>query len=292
VKIKQFIVAATIALLAACNNTAKDAAAPGADGNNASIAENPYAPLLVKLEEEKNIQQLITQGWELKDDLEALQGAGGNGLMLPFRSYYLAADGSFTKDVRNDIGLGKWQFDEAGKKITMVDDAGHKAIYKIAALASDELKLAKEGDNNAGILTFVSDAARYKVLVNDPYHIDNNRWRIKPAKAETDSLIKQRLKGFLNFHVLFYRDNIARDKKTISFYGFPTCLKWYAGGIYIIKKEELADNWYGCFYNKAQALKAWDMMNVLLDKKYNWPKGNMSWVKKNLAVLEQMHSKL
>ena len=33
-------------------------------------------------------------------------------------------------------------------------------------------------------------------------------------------------------------------------------------------------------------------MSALMDKKYKWSKENISWVKKNLDVLEQMYSKL
>jgi len=96
----------------------------------------------------------------------------------------------------------------------------------------------------------------------------------------------------LHFHILFYRDNLARESKTISFYGFPTCLKWYAGGIYIVKEGDLEENWSYCFYSKAQSMVAYKMMDALLGKKYDWPKGKVSWVKKNLVVLEQMYERL
>ena len=113
-----------------------------------------------------------------------------------------------------------------------------------------------------------------------------------PKKPEADSSIRNRLKAFLTFHILFYKDNIAREEKAISFYGFPTCIKWYAGGIFIIKKDELDETWFKCFYNKEQALKAYMMMDAIIGKKYNWPKEKISWVKKNLIVLQQMYDRL
>jgi hypothetical protein len=33
------------------------------------------------------------------------------------------------------------------------------------------------------------------------------------------------------------------------------------------------------------------MMAELLTQKYDWPKGKISWVNKNLAVLEQMYER-
>jgi hypothetical protein len=87
-------------------------------------------------------------------------------------------------------------------------------------------------------------------------------------------------------------DNLAKESKTITFYGLPTCLKWYAGGIYIIKEADLNENWFYCFYNKKQGMIAYKMMDALLSRKYDWPKGKMSWVNKNLSVLEQMYERL
>jgi hypothetical protein len=85
---------------------------------------------------------------------------------------------------------------------------------------------------------------------------------------------------------------LAKEEKTISFYGFPTCLRWYAGGIYLTKQKDLAANWYQCFYNKEQALKAYAMMDKALSKKYTWEKSRVNWVIKNLGVLEQIYNQL
>jgi hypothetical protein len=60
----------------------------------------------------------------------------------------------------------------------------------------------------------------------------------------------------------------------------------------MVKENELAGNWFECFYSKAQAMQAYKMMEDVIGKKYKWTKGNMSWVKKNLLVLEQMYANL
>jgi hypothetical protein len=105
--------------------------------------------------------------------------------------------------------------------------------------------------------------------------------------------VRARLKQFIWFHILFYRDNLGNDEKRISFYGFPTCLKWYAGGIFMIKEKDLPPNWFDCFYNKEQALEAYKMMESIIGKRYIWSRDkSVSWVAKNLSVLEQMYRKL
>lgn len=267
------------------------------DGGTTTTAEKDNGTVVkaadkfIDLTKSTNIEKVLCQGWELEDDLEALSSSQPEGI-LPFRSYYFSPDFTFVKNPRNAIELGKWQFDKETKTINLNYNSGSKDVYKIAALAPTELKLVNIGINSQTVLKFVSDGKAYKNAVEDPYYITNNYWQIKPKKAESDSLLRNRLKEYLYFHILFYRDNIAREKKTISFYGFPTCLKWYAGGIFMIKKDELPDNWFTCFYNKEQALKAYEMISALLDKKYKWSKEKISWVKKNLEVLEQMYGNL
>ncbi len=247
---------------------------------------------LIDLSSSKNMADILCQGWELEEDLEALTMSNDAMGMQPFRSFYLSADSTYVKDPRNVMEYGQWKFDNTAKTITLNRSTGEKDVYKIGALASNELIAVNNGLASVTKLKYVSGGKRYRNASDDPWHISNNRWRIKPAKPETDEAIRQRVKEFIYFHILFYRDNIARDKKVISFYGIPTCLKWYAGGIIIIKKDELPANWFDCFYNKAQAMKGYGVMDDVIGKKYKWTKGQASWVKKNLAVLEQMYQKI
>ncbi|MBL0146860.1 MAG: hypothetical protein IPP48_15205 [Chitinophagaceae bacterium] len=165
---------------------------------------------------------------------------------------------------------------------------GDRDVYKIASIATDELNVVNKGINSSTVIKFLSSEKALKVMADEPFHINNNQWRIKPAHKETDAEVKLRLKENLQFFVLFYSAAIAKDDRVISFYGLPGCLKWYGGGIYMKDKNELNDEWINCFYNKEQALKAYTLMEKVMDKKYSWPKENIGWVKKNLFVLEQM----
>lgn len=279
--------------LLSCNNNAGDSKATvktATDTSNEIKAQ--YANNLIDLSGNKNMYDLLCQGWELKEDVESLPNSNEAEGILPFRSFYLSKDSTYTRNPRNLLEYGHWRFDNATKMIVLQEHSGSKTEYKLGGLAVNELVVVKKGESNDAKLRFVSSGKRYRNSSNDPFHISNNFWRIAPKKAESDAAIKQRLKDFIHFHILFYRDNLAKAEKTISFYGFPTCVKWYAGGIFIIKEKDLPNNWIKCFYDKMQAQKARAMMEVIVGKKYQWPKGNISWVIKNLNVLEQMYEQL
>lgn len=280
-------------LFAGCNNKKQDGGSiEMSAADSVKQANLIYTKQLVDLSGNKNIAALLCQGWELEEDLIEIRNSGESMGILPFRSFYLCPDGTVVKNPRNAIDFGHWAFDESTKTIILNYKSGDKDVYKIAALAPDELIVINSGVGSVTKLKFVSAGKRYINKTDDPYYTDNNLWRIPPEKPEPDSLIRKRLKGYIHFHILFYRDNLAKEEKVISFYGFPTCLQWYGGGIGMVKEADLTENWFKCFYNNTQAMKAYKMMNDIFGKKYKWPKERMSWVKKNLLVLEQMYDRL
>jgi hypothetical protein len=280
-------------LLQSCNedkSTAQKEVLTPAD--SFKMANQAYAALLEPAAPANDIRSVLCQGWEMEDDLDAIQNSNDAMGMFPFRSFYLNADSSFVASPRTAIEFGKWSYDDSRKTIVLKYDRGTKDEYKIGAVNQTELVVVNSGIGSSTKLKFVAAGKRYKDKSEDPYYIENNRWRIAPRKAETPEQVKQRLKACLRFYILFYRDNLAKDQKVISFYGFPTCMKWYAGGIFLVKEDDLQENWFGCFYNRQQAMQAHAMMDGIIAKKYKWSKEQMSWVKKNLLVLEQMYANL
>lgn len=249
---------------------------------------------LVYLDTAEHIQNILCQGWVMEDDADALDGMDENSAFeIPYRSYYFASNGSFVKNPRNAMDYGTWSFDEPAKTITIRNTIERGTdIYKIARITSDELILVNVGIKSATNLKFISSGKRFKNEKDEPYFLENNRWRIKPSGKESDSTLHQRLKENLHFFVLFYKSVLAKDDKSVSFWGLPSCFKWYGGGIYLKKPEELKENWISCFYNKEQAMKAYALADRLLSQKYEWPKGERNWLKLNLAVVESMYKKI
>ena len=48
-------------------------------------------------------------------------------------------------------------------------------------------------------IEYKADGKVQKNMADDPFYIDNNKWRIKPKKPETDEAIKQRLQDCITF---------------------------------------------------------------------------------------------
>ena len=248
--------------------------------------------LLTDVTASVNLQELLAQNWILDDDKAELDLATDEGIEMPIRSFSMATDFTLVKNVRNAMETGTWKFDADKKILTFKYAEGGSDVYKLRALAADEMKLTNVGIGSETVLTFVSDGKKYKNKTDDPFYIANNRWRIQPGAAENDAAIKERLKQNLHFFILYYRDAVARRAGAVSFYGLPSCLQWYAGQINLQNKKTLSKKWKECFYNEAQALKAYALMEVVIGKNIKWPSGKTNWLKKNLSALEQMYTYL
>ena len=249
---------------------------------------------LIYLDTAENIYNILCQDWVMEDDAGSLEGMTESSQMeIPYRSLCFSANGTFFKNPRNSFDYGTWQYDDATKTITINNSIEKgKDVYKIAKIAYDEMTLVNTGIGSITNLKFIAPGKRYKNASDEPYSLQNNRWRIKPTSKESDSAIHQRLKENLYFFILFYKSALAKEDKAVSFWGLPSCFKWYGGAIFIKKKDELKDNWINCFYNKDQAMQAYALADKLLSQKYNWPKGERNWLKLNLAVVELMYKKI
>lgn len=288
-----FTVIVILTLIISCNNKSSEPVTVSEDKvlNNERSGKSPE---LVYLDTAANIYNILCQDWVLEDDAAGLEGMQENSqIEIPYRCFYLSTKGTFVKNARSTFDYGNWIYDDAAKTITLTNTIDKtKDIYKIAKIACDELILVNIGDNSATNLKFVAPCKRFKNANAEPYWIENNRWRIKPTSREPDSAIHQRLKENLYFFILFYKSALAKDDKTVSFWGLPSCFKWYGGAIFIKKKSELNANWIKCFYNEEQAMQAYSLADRLLSQKYDWPKGERNWLKLNLAVVELMYKKL
>ncbi len=282
------------AIIFSCNNSADKTGKIKKEDQAAENKSGEQHKELIYLDTAEDIFTILCQGWALKDDEESLEGMDENSKFeIPYRSFYFSTGGTFIKNPRNVLDYGTWAFDEKTKIITINNtiDKG-KDIYKIAKISADELVLVNVGIESITNLKFIGSGKRFRDPSKEPFYMENNRWRIKPTTTESDSAIHQRLKENLYFFVLFYKSILAKNDQYVSFWGLPSCFKWYGGGIFLKKEDELKANWINCFYNKEQAMKAYAMAGKLIRQKYNWPKGERNWLKLNLAVLEQMYKKI
>ena len=266
------------ALFCSCNsNTSTD--------KKSTVSEDSLKTSLVNLSVSNTMAELLCQNWEDKADVEDGVLNGGGDLEIPFHGYSFFTDGLMVQDPRDKMKSGKWTLDEKTKNVTIVFDDKTKQQAHIQGVGIKNL-LLKTGEKAA--TQYIADGKKVKNLSDDPFYPANNKWRLKPSKSENDAAIKQRIIDCVLFYSKFFKNNADHGYSSISFYGIPTCFKWYSGGISITNKDKLNAKWIDCFYNKEQAIQGQQLLEKAITKKYNWNKSEPKWTKKSADVLLQM----
>lgn len=278
-----------LVILAGCINVLKKNKDADADQEKTGKDSTGLAAGLKDLSGERKISSLICQRWFNKDDQEAYDNSDGVHMKFPYRSLHFFTDSTMVKYPYLDLGFGKWSFNEADKTIHVQYEDGTKETYLIKAIGVKSMLIVNE-DYPKNKIEMISDGIVEKDIKEDPFYYSNNRWRIKPKHAETDEEIKERLRQCIHFYHLYLKDNSDRNESSIMVHGIPSCFIWYDGGIGIKDKDKLDETWIDCFYNKEQAMKAYNIVNELNNKKYNWGNDSTetSWIKQSAPILQQM----
>ncbi len=251
-----------------------------------TVVKDTTSNSLVFLSATNTMSQLLCQNWEDKQDIDdGILSNSSNNLEIPFHGYSFFEDGSVVQNPRDNFKVGNWTLDEQSKHILIVFDDGTKLDCQLNAIGVKSL-LLKTGKSKT--VKYVGDGKRQSNLSDEPFYPTNNKWRIKPTHAAADSAIKNRVIECVNFYHKFFKNNADHELPSISFYGLPTCFKWYSGGISIIKKENIGQKWIDCFYNKDQALQAEQILENAISKKYKWNRQETKWVRQSADVLLQI----
>lgn len=292
------LIIAALFFLVACNNTQKPdnrGKETAVEKKSAETGKSETPSTIKDLHQSQDIREILCQCWDNKEDADDL--AANNYISSPetvYRGFCFFNDGSMYKNQRGYPQQGTWKLKDDQKPyvIAVSYSGGQTESFKLASLKPSELVLASSDNEGSPLVQYAGGAVSYPDNEDDPFYKSNYNWRKKPAASESEQQIRSRVKAMLHFWILYYDHCIQANLQVANFTGLPTPYRWYAGGIYLKKEKDLLANWYECFYNRDQALKAYKMAGDLLDVKYKWPEKEPGWMKKNVAVLRQMEQQL
>ena len=245
----------------------------------------------------RSFAETLCQRWELAstdDAADELVWDTKTGDRL-FPCIALFKDSTVIENGRGNVLAGKWRIQEiAGTRLLQLTFPG-KIVhsYILQKLTNHQIQLTvatSKGFQRPLLLT--SDGKVHQNNNNDPFYYPNIRWQLRPTAPESDSAIHQRAKDCIKFYALYFRDFIKRKQEKISFSGLPEIFTWYNQAIGLPDRDKLSASWINCFYNKAQAEKAYNLLrSLIVNYEFDWPTGTPSWEYKTHSVLEQMYHK-
>jgi hypothetical protein len=211
----------------------------------------------------------------------------------------LYSKGVYTMYGAYNYAIGKWRINEKGGYVHLRQQEGTGTIkdeyLKVVFLPRRTMqaglfyKMPFYDNRQQAILQFVG---RSNHSTDDPYQPALQHWRLKPMQPETGAAIKKRVVAYLHFLKSMYRHAIDNELETISTDWYPTPLKMYFGnGVRMAYSTEL-DDWNGCFYDSAQAVKGYQFISgplgdITLKSGNNKFERNLDCVLQLLAQLEK-----
>ncbi|MBG9378596.1 hypothetical protein I5907_20355 [Panacibacter sp. DH6] len=214
----------------------------------------------------------------------------------------LRSDSTFDMVMLKQYMHGNWHYDKTSQHL-LLDDASGDALDITVRVDSitgtrlifdiDQFSLNKivnrhsSADNyydlllNKAYCQFYLDLDRdkYNDIKDDPYSIENNKWRIQPSAAESDAQIKDRVLNHLHFWKLLFADGQQFERPFISYNWFDSPLVVASNGVQLDFLYKHDKEWAQNFYDTAQAQRGYEMMDKGFDKKLKFMKTDNKYAK-------------
>lgn len=129
----------------------------------------------------------------------------------------------------------------------------------------------------------------YSNLSNDPYSKENNWWRIKPSKPESDEQLKKRVLNHLAFWQLLFHDADKNDLPYVSYNWFASPLVIATNGVVMKFYDDVKNEWDQNFYDSVQAHKGYELMRKCFSKKIKYLQTDNKYLR-NEDMIRQLTS--
>lgn len=186
-------------------------------------------------------------------------------LLTPASFLLLNEDGSYTKDF-GAFEYGAWERQEM--QLMLTNQQGQTSILEFTPTGKKELQLRAK---NGSIANFESQ--RLPASENNPFSKENNAWRIRAAKKETDKEIRSRLLNHCRFWETYFTWALDNELSSIDVRSTPTLIKIYGNGFAIKPFDELPASWKAYFFDEEDCRKANEQLTAIFQQQnIAWPR--------------------
>ncbi len=206
--------------------------------------------------------------------------------ITPASFLYLAPDHTYTRDFKK-FEYGQWKRNDSVLMLT--NEQQVTTSFPIKLLLGNELRLKSA---ERPILNFEKQPAKFSSAADNPFSVDNNRWRITATKKETEQEIKNRLKNHFGFYEAYFKWALDAKLNSIDVRSTPSPIKIYGNGFALKNFDELPASWRSYFYDEDDCQKANDIIKDIFEK------GDIAWAQTDnrykmfISAFQQLEQKI
>jgi hypothetical protein len=186
---------------------------------------------------------------------------GKDTLLTPVSFLELRPDGSYTRDFGH-FEYGAWT--RKDQQLYLTDQQHKTYVFQLNNITSKEMQLTLAKDLTGN---FESQPLPSDKPAEDPYSVENNRWRIPATHKESDEEIRQRLLNHCRFWEAYFAWALKKELEIVDVRSTPTPIKIYGNGFGLKPFENLPGTWKSYFFDEDDCRKANDMLKDIFEKK-------------------------
>lgn len=166
-----------------------------------------------------------------------------------------------------DFEFGKWTM-VGSDQIALENSNKQTRIVSIKKLTNKELQFTLQNR----MYSFEGFENKFTSTAENPYSVENNKWRIKATHKESEKEIRERLKNHFLFWEKYFAWALTTKKEILNVRSLPSPLKIYSNGFEVIPYADQDPRWQSNFYDSTDCKLAYDKLNTLLQKEdIDWP---------------------
>lgn len=214
-------------------------------------------------------------------------GKAGSSLN-PMNFLDLQSDGTFTQYFEK-FEYGKWSIRH--NSLMLEKATGGRELILIEGHGNGELQLAYPNNRNS-LLNFEGFKNSFSSPSDNPFSVENNEWRIRPAAAESDIEIKKRLANHFHYFEIYFKWAMENGFTSVDVRSTPSVIKIYGNGFEVKPDDDLPVEWIACFYNKDDCYRASRIVEQLFRKnQISWARTDNKF-KMFLSAFQQLQQYL
>lgn len=210
----------------------------------------------------------------------------GDSMLTPANFINLETGGNYTSDLGH-FDYGTWIY--ANNTLFLNSHNHGKSTMPVPWLTAKEMQ---SGPAKGPLDNFESQVVSFPSANENPFSVENNKWRIKATAKETSIQIKNRLINHCRFWELYFNWALNNKIQYIDVRSTATPIKIYGNGFGLKPYGQLPGAWKNYFYDEEDCKTANDKIKYVFDNgSIAWPQTENKY-KMFISAFQQLQQKL
>lgn len=170
-------------------------------------------------------------------------------------------DGTYTRDF-GKFEYGKWDYTDKVLKLRNQHEKTLTVPVEFPGFGEMRMHMDK-----GVVADFESQPLPGHRPSQDPFSMENNKWRIPASGKENDVEIRSRLRNHCQFWEAYFTWALKEGLSTVDVRSTPTLIKIYGNGFGLKPYEELPGQWKSYFFDEEDCRKANAQIKDIFDKR-------------------------